>query len=72
MDDQFDVNIDYTKLGKTYERDNYKAYLTQLPQEEIVTMLANAIAGSKLKLTNWEKEQLAENLAEIKFGKEKD
>lgn len=69
---EFDNTVDYTKLGATYERDNYKAFVKELPQETIVTMLANCIAGSKLELSSWEKEGLAENLAEIKFGKEKD
>jgi hypothetical protein len=70
--ENFDSTKDYTKTGDIYERDNYKAYITDLPQSEIVQMLADNIVGSKLELTNWEKQQLSENLAEIKFGKEKD
>jgi hypothetical protein len=72
MKKEFDTNVDYTKTGESYERDNYKAFITQLPQEEIVKLLSDRIADSKLVLTNWEKQQLAENLAEVKFGKEKD
>lgn len=72
MSTEFDTNIDYTKTGKDYERDNYKAFVKALPQDDIARMLADNIVGSKLVLTNWEKEQLADNLADIKFGKEKD
>ncbi len=68
----FNKDTDYTKIGKIYDRDNYKAYIKNLPQDEIVKLLADNIVGSKLELPNWDKEQLAENLAEIKFGKEKD
>ncbi len=68
--EEFDATKDYTKTGETYERENYKAYVVNLSQDALTKLLADNIVGSKLKLTNWEKNQLAENLAEIKFGKE--
>jgi hypothetical protein len=68
----FDANVDYTKTGEYYERKNYKSYIANLSQDEITKLLAEQIVGSKLKLSNWEKQQLAENLVEIKFGKEED
>lgn len=70
--EDFDSTKDYTKTGEYYDRKNYKAYVANLPQEEIVELLANKIIGSKLKLSNWNKMELADNLAEIKFGKEED
>ncbi len=69
---EFDGTKDYTKTGETYDRENYKAYIGSLPQVEIVTLLLSEMVGSKLKMSNWEKAQLAENLAEIKFGKEEE
>ena len=72
MADAFDNTKDYTKTGDTYDRENYKAYLTALSQDVLVKVLADTIVGSKLVLTNWEKDQLAENLAEIRFGKIRD
>jgi hypothetical protein len=72
MSTEFDTDVDYTRTGKAYDRDNYKAFLKNLSQDTVTKMLADSIVGSKLVLTNWEKEQLADNLAEIKFGKEKD
>jgi hypothetical protein len=68
----FDKDVDYTRKGEEFERDNYKAFIKNLPQDEITRLLADEIVGSKLVLTNWEKSQLADSLAEIKFGKEKD
>ncbi len=72
MGEEFDPNTDYTKIGEYYERKNYKAYVANLNQDTLTRLLADNIVGSKLELSNWEKQQLAENLAEIKFGKEKD
>ena len=72
MGEEFDPTVDYTKTGETYERDNYKAFINSLHQDTVTRLLADNIVGSKLELSKWEKEQLADNLAEIKFGKEKD
>ncbi len=69
---EFDHTKDYTKTGDTYDRENYKAYVANLPQDEIVTLLLSVMVGSTFKMTNWEKAQLAENLAEIKYGKEEE
>jgi hypothetical protein len=72
MGEEFDPTVDYTKTGEYYERKNYKAFISNLDQNTITRMLADNIVGSKLVITNWEKQQLAENLTEIKFGKEKE
>lgn len=72
MGEEFDPTVDYTKTGEYYERKNYKAYLTNLHQDELTRLLADKIVGSKLVLSNWQKAELADNLAEIKFGKEED
>lgn len=72
MGEEFNPTVDYTKTGEYYERKNYKAFITNLHQDTITRMLADNIVGSKLELSYWEKDQLAENLAEIKFGKVED
>ena len=63
---------DYTHKGETYKRDNYKAWAVTLEQDQMFTILADNIKGSELKLSNWEKESLAEWMATIRYGKEKD
>ena len=68
----FDENTDYTHTGETYKRDNYKAWCGSLPQDDIFKMLSDNVAGSELKLSNWEKETLADWMATIRYGKEKD
>ncbi len=72
MAEAFDSTKDYTKTGDVYERQNYKAYVGNLSQDEIAKLLAENIVGSELKLTIWDKQNLAEYLAEIKFGKDED
>lgn len=68
----FDEDVDYTKKGETYERENYKAWVISLPQKKIFNILADNVEGSELNLNNWEKESLADMLATIRYGKEKD
>jgi hypothetical protein len=68
----FNDSNDYTHKGETYKRDNYKAWALTLEQDHMFKILADCGAGSELKLSNWEKESLAEWMATIHYGKEKD
>jgi hypothetical protein len=68
----FEDSNDYTHKGETYKRDNYKAWALTLEQDRMFAILADNCKASELKLSNWEKESLAEWMTTIHYGKEKD